>query len=75
MWHLFKAGVYYFGVASDILVHYAYFLSFKFVIKPGGVMSDVLEVNTTETASLLSGIVEDDKVCDNSFALRKTQKN
>ena len=30
-------------------------------------MSNVLKVNTTETASLLSGIAEGDKACNNRF--------
>lgn len=33
----------------------------------GRVTSDTLEVATTETTSLLSGVVEGDKVCNNPF--------
>ena len=35
---------------------------------PEGVMSDILEVITEKTASLLSGIVEGDKTCDDPLA-------
>lgn len=52
------------------------FYNSKFVIKPGRVTSDVIEVITTKTTSLLSGVGKGDEGCNDSLlALRKMQKN
>ena len=64
-------GTYYFGVASSkFLLHGGqwHFVLLQLLCLSGGVASDTRKVITTETASLLSGIMEGDKECKDPFA-------